>query len=195
MTDPGAPTPPIVACWPQAAVPAAVRRQIAVLERGAWPDAASAELAHDEALSPVCLALLADDTVVAALAVLSKRLVHAGERFETSGLSAVVTDGRWRRRGHGTHLVRAAGELMQESGADLGLLTCDPELETFYGRAGWSPLPGAVLVGGTPAAPLPSDGLGKTVMAAFLSDHARRHAAAFRRARIELYPGTIDRLW
>jgi predicted N-acetyltransferase YhbS len=187
--------PPTVASWPQAGVPAIVRRQIAALERSAWPGAMTAELAHDEDLRPVCLALLDGDTVVAALAVLSKRIEHGGERYEASGLSAVVTESRRRRRGHGTRLVEAGLAFMAQAGADLSLLTCDRELEAFYGRAGWTALPGAVLVGGTPAEPLPSDSLDKIVMAAFLSDRARRNAGAFRRARIELYPGTIDRLW
>jgi GNAT superfamily N-acetyltransferase len=195
--DPATPAAcaPTVASWPQAEVPAAVRRQIALLERAAWPDAVSAKLSHDEALRPVCLALLDGEAVVAALAVLSEDLVHAGERYEASGLSAVVTDPGRRRRGYGSRLVGAALALMTESGTDVGLLTCDRELETFYARAGWTALRGAVLVGGVPADPLPSDGLGKTVMAAFLSERARRNAAAFRRARIALYPGTIDRLW
>ena len=194
MTDPHSPIA-TVARWPQAAVPPAARRQIAALEREAWPDARSGELAHDEALRPVCLALLEGEVVVAALAVLSKPLEHDGERYAASGLSAVVTDPRRRRRGHGTRLVKAGLALMREAGVDLGLLTCDAELVAFYEGAGWTALPGAVLVGGTPAAPLPSDGFAKTVMATFLSDRARRNAAAFRRARIELYPGTIDRLW
>jgi hypothetical protein len=52
-----------------------------------------------------------------------------------------------------------------------------------------------VLVGGTREAPLSSDRLGKVTLAGFFSEEAQRHAGSFAGARVELYPGEIDRLW
>ncbi|MER8158954.1 hypothetical protein [Streptomyces sp. NPDC094472] len=70
-------------------------------------------------------------------------------------------------------------------------------LRDFCTGAGWQPLPGAVLVGGTPDAPFPSDqpSFDKVTMARFFFATARRHRADFLTARIGLYPGAIDRLW
>ena len=55
-------------------------------------------------------------------------------------------------------------------------------------RAGRS-FPGAVLVGGTPDEPFPSDQWDKVTLAGFFSAKARRGAASFAGARIALYPG------
>jgi hypothetical protein len=54
-----------------------------------------------------------------------------------------------------------------------------------------------VLVGGTPDAPFPSDqpGFDKVTMGDFFSAAARREHGLFLGARIDLYPGEIDKLW
>lgn len=142
--------------------------------------------------------LLVDDgTVLAALDILSKEIVHAGGRFAAGGLSTVVTRREARGRGHGRHLVAAARETMVARKLDLGLFTCDSPLQAFYESAGWRVLPGAVLIGGTTQDPFPSDqpGFDKVTMADFFSPEARQTEASFRDSRIELYPGEIDKLW
>lgn len=45
--------------------------------------------------------------------------------------------------------IRRARLLHRGQGADLSLFTCAPERAALYGRAGWEPIPGACLVGGT----------------------------------------------
>ncbi len=80
-------------------------------------------------------------------------------------------------------------------GADLGIFTCDRGLQPFYESAGWSHLPGSVLVGGSPEAPFASDQFDKVTMASFFTERAVAAAPGFVGARIELYPGDIDRLW
>ena len=89
----------------------------------------------------------------------------------------------------------AAREAIAASGADLGIFTCDRPLGPFYESAGWAVIPGAVLVGGTPEEPFPSDQWDKVTLAAFFSAKARRGAASFAGARIGLYAGRIDKLW
>jgi aminoglycoside 2'-N-acetyltransferase I len=192
-----------VVSLPQAAVPAELRAQVAALEREAWPGPGDAPgipagdppPRHDPALDPRSLLLVDDGRVLAALAILSKELDHAGQRYAASGLSTVVTAAAERRKGYGRRLVTAARTAIEGSGADLGLFTCDSSVAPFYEAAGWSILAGAVIVGGTPSDPLPSDRFDKVTFATFLSDHARRHATTFVDARIALYPGEIDRLW
>lgn len=65
----------------------------------------------------------------------------------------------------------------------------------FYEAAGFTRLPGTVLVGGTPEEPLATDapGFDKEVLADFPGPHT--DAAAFTGVRIALYPGLVDRLW
>jgi hypothetical protein len=84
---------------------------------------------------------------------------------------------------------------MATSGADPGIFTCDRPLQAFYERTGWRALPHTVLVGGTPAAPFPSDQFEKVTMGCFFSARARASAEMFIGCRVELYPGEIDRLW
>jgi len=186
-----------IVSYPEGEVPTSLRTQAMRLQDLAWPDDAPSSLAawHDPALHAVSLLLIEDDRVVSALDVLSKRLEHAGETFSASGISAMVTDPDVRGRGFGRTLAVAAREYMAKRGADLGVFTCDPELQAFYESAGWRRLAGSVLVGGTPSRPFPSDALGKVVMAEFFTPRARAAEPTFVGARIELSPGEIDRLW
>ncbi|MFE9368466.1 GNAT family N-acetyltransferase [Streptomyces sp. NPDC006711] len=186
--------------YPEADTPPPLRAQVLALQDEAWPpgDVPSSGPSHDPGLDPLSM-LLTDEhgTVLAALAILRKDLTHAGHRLRAGGLSTVVTLRAERGQGHGRRLVGAARESMASYGIDLGLFTCDRPLRAFYERAGWRELPGAVVVGGTPDAPFPSDGAGfdKVTMAAFFTPAARAARPSLRGARIALYPGTVDRLW
>jgi aminoglycoside 2'-N-acetyltransferase I len=189
-----------IVTFPQRQTPTQLRHQIVDLERQAWPPAGSADdcsWEHDPALAPLSVVLLVDDRLVSSLSILSKQLDHAGQTFHAAGLSTVVTESALHGRGYGRALVTAAKRIMAERGVDVALFTCDRPLQRFYERAGWHVLPGTVLVGGTRDEPLASDepGFDKVTMGDFLSAHGRDHAAHFENARIELYPGAIDRLW
>ncbi len=184
--------------FPEHAVPPDLRRQVVRLQGEAWPSDRSTDLApwHDPSLRPLSVLLLHDDgRVLSALDILSKDIVHRAQPYAVSGISAMVTDLDARGRGHGRRLAAAALEIMHTSGADLGVFTCDRDLQQFYESAGWTHLPGTVLVGGTPERPYPSDQLDKVTMASFFSARARAAASSFVGSRIELYPGLIDTLW
>ncbi len=187
--------------FPIAQVPPDLRLQVLALHAQAWPgdeagDApGEAGLWHDPALRPVSMLLVDDGRVLAALDILSKELTHRGRRYAASGLSTVVADEAERHRGYGRRLVIAGRDAIRDSGADLGIFTCDRPLRAFYESAGWHVLPGSVLVGGTPDAPFPSDRFDKVVLALFFSPKARQYAETFNHSRIELYPGDRDKLW
>lgn len=181
-------------------LPDALREQILALHRQAWPEhpggpARERGPMHDPVLRPVSMTLVADGRVLAALDILSKDIEHAGARYSASGLSTVVTDEALRGQGHGHRLVSAAREVIAASGADLGIFTCDRPLGSFYEAAGWAIVPGAVLVGGTPDDPFPSDQWDKVTLAAFFTAKAQRGAGSFADSRIALFPGAIDKLW
>jgi GNAT superfamily N-acetyltransferase len=186
-----------VVSYPEAEVPLDLRLQVVAHQHRAWPSEHPPDPAawHDPALRPLSVLLIDGGAVLAALDILSKDIVHVGESFAASGLSAVVTDPALRGQGHGARIVEAARRMIEASGADLGIFTCDRSLQAFYERTGWQFLPGTVLVGGTPAKPFPSDALDKVTMGSFFSSKARAVVARFLGARIEPYPGEIDRLW
>lgn len=186
--------------YPEGAVPQAFRHQIHALQNQAWPSDPAPpkdELVHDPALQPLSLILVDDGVVVAALDILRKPLHHAGNTFQAGGLSTVVTRRHLRGRGYGRHLVTAARTAMIDLHLDLGIFTCDRPLQQFYGSAGWQPIPGTVLIGGTPDDPFPSDqpGFDKVTLAAFFTPAAREAAPRFHHTRIPLHPGHIDKLW
>ncbi|GAA1421654.1 GNAT family N-acetyltransferase [Catellatospora coxensis] len=207
-----------IAIFPERDTPAALRAQALALQAQAWPPPTPADVSpagepgatglagadgsdadgdwHDPALDPVTMLLLdGGDRVLASLDVLSKSITHEGRGYHARGLSRVVTDTAYRGRGHGRRLVEHARDEISLSGADLGIFTCDRDLQGFYESAGWQLVPGAVLVGGTPDDPFPSDRFDKVTMAGFFSPTARRNAASFTGARIALHSGLIDRLW
>ncbi len=188
--------PELVTCVEQL-TPPRLRAQVLALHDEAWPrsDQQEEQGGHDPALSPASMLLVRDGVVLAALDILSKQIVHAGERYAASGLSTVVTARSERGKGYGGTLVRAAREAIAAGAADLGIFTCDAPLAPFYERAGWPLLAGAVLIGGTAEEPFPSDQFDKVTLAAFFSPRAQANAAGFRNARIALHPGTIDKLW
>ncbi|MCY0926651.1 hypothetical protein OTB20_10625 [Streptomyces sp. H27-H1] len=124
--------------------------------------------------------------------------------------------------GHDPALAPRAVLLLDADGrlaASLAQFSCDRELVPFYVAAGFEPLPGTVLVDGTPADPPPDSvrdplatdapGLGKTVLGAFFAQgagpadgegaddegRADEVRAAFTGIRVPLCPGTVDRLW
>jgi len=186
-----------IVCYPEADVPDELRAQVLRLQREAWPYDEPLEVGpvHDPLLRPLSMLLLDGGRVCSALDVLSKTIAVGGRSWAASGLSTVVTDWALRRRGYGCRLVEAARQRIAESGADVGLFTCDTPLRPFYEAAGWELLPGTVLVGGTVADPFPSDQFDKVTFGAFFSPAAREARAAFVGSRIPLYSGTIDKLW
>ncbi|MDX6759859.1 MULTISPECIES: GNAT family N-acetyltransferase [unclassified Streptomyces] len=187
---------PRVLGFAEADVPAALAVQVADLEAEAWPGSTPG---HDPALAPRTLLLLDDEgAVAAALALLYKGIPLAGRTYRAAGLSSVVTRSALRGQGFGGRLVAAArAELAADPAVDLALFSCDRPLAPFYEAAGFAPLPGTVLVGGTPGDPLATDapGFDKAVMAAFFTDSPAADRAAFTAVRVPLHPGSVDRLW
>ncbi|MEU2394207.1 GNAT family N-acetyltransferase [Streptomyces sp. NPDC007369] len=179
---------------PEADLPAELAAQVVELEEQAWP---GNRHGHDPELAPLMMLLLdADGAVAASLALLHKPVRHAGRTYRAAGLSTVVTRREARGRGHGGRLVAAArAALAADPAVDVVLFSCNRPLARFYEAAGFTRLPGAVLVGGTPEEPLATDapGFDKEVLGDFPA--GRAEAAAFAGTRIALHPGLVDRLW
>lgn len=189
--------------FPEESTPSKLRAQVLEIQHQTWPSVVAADgpaatgPTHDPQLEPLSMLLVEDGTVVAALDILFKDIVHARRRYAAGGLSTVVTRNEARGRGYGRRLVTAARETMIDRQLDLGLFTCDRPLQAFYESAGWHLLPGTVVIGGSPDAPFPSDqpGFDKVTMGDFFSHASEQSQASFHHTRIELYPGKIDKLW
>jgi GNAT superfamily N-acetyltransferase len=178
-------------------LPLELREQVLALAQDAWPDLARDERwpRHDPALDPVSVILVEQGRVLSSLDILSKDIAHGGETYHASGISTMVTLREARGQGFGRLLARYALQMMSDDGADLAIFTCDSPLKGFYESAGFSELPGTVLIGGTRQHPFRSDRFDKITVAAFFSNRSRAHLADFRGTDIELYPGDVDKLW
>ena len=188
--------------FPEAETPGVLRNQVREMQEQAWPSTehgGPVDLGpvHDPALRPLSILLIEEDTVLCALDVLFKQIVHAGQELSSAGLSTVVTPCAHRGRGYGRTLVTWAREALPERDVDLGLFTCDRPLGSFYEACGWEILPRTVLVGGTPDQPFPSDqpGFDKVTLGAFFTPTAIRARESMLDARVMLYCGVIDKLW
>ncbi|WP_210250656.1 hypothetical protein [Mesorhizobium sp. SARCC-RB16n] len=77
--------------------------------------------------------------------------------------------------------------MMEHSGIDFGVFTCDPPLAGFYSRVGaWPIVPDAVLVGSRATGALRSDTLGKVVLMRLFSPKAVTAGLEITRATIDL---------
>ncbi|HEX8095803.1 hypothetical protein [Jatrophihabitans sp.] len=77
----------------EAEAPPDLRAQIVALQRVMGPGITRdiSRTTHDQIMRPVTMILAVNQVVVASLDVLSKEIVHAGQRYEASGLSWVIT--------------------------------------------------------------------------------------------------------
>jgi GNAT superfamily N-acetyltransferase len=191
-----------VETFPEAETPGVLRTQVREMQDQAWPSTEPGSPldlgpVHDPALRPLSMLLVEEGSVLSALDVLFKQIVHAGQELSAAGLSTVVTPRAHRGRGYGRTLVTWAREALPALDVDLGLFTCDRSLGAFYEECGWEILHGTVLVGGTPDQPFPSDqpGFAKVTLGAFFTPTAIQARESMLDARVMLHCGVIDKLW
>jgi len=171
---------------------ATLRREIAVLLHRVWPEEDglledTIPAAHHEALNARSFYAYADGKLVSYTGVVTKAIEHEGERFVISGLSCVATDPDYRGLGYGLKTVAAATQWMEQSGVDLGLFTCHPDLADFYHRAGsWPAVPDVSLVGSRHEGALTSDSLQVAVLMRLFSAKAIAHKKVLRNTTINL---------
>lgn len=88
-------------------------------------------------LRPVHVSVVEEGLLIAYATMFHKTLSHEGEKYQTAGLHAVLTYPSFRRQGYGRRVVDAATTLIRESGTDIAVLFCQPELRRFYAASGW----------------------------------------------------------
>ncbi len=77
--------------------------------------------------------------------IIRAEAILAGDRIDVLGLSNVFTVPPYRREGHASAIVAAAGRLIEESSADLAILFCERELAGFYSAHGWESAPAGAI--------------------------------------------------
>ena len=75
----------------------------------------------------------------------------AAARIDVLGLSNVFTFPPYRGEGHASAIVAAAGQVIEESSADLAILFCQHEVAPFYAVRGWEIAPAGVIQSSTGA--------------------------------------------
>ena len=115
--------------------------------------------------------------------VIETTLDHAGETYETLGLSSVFTYPSFRGEGHGRRVVDAATHYSRERHADIAVLWCEPALERFYKRSGWAATRGSETLVGSREDPMVEDDPDhpSTRMMLFVSEKGKAARAAFER--------------
>ncbi|MBZ0285848.1 MAG: GNAT family N-acetyltransferase [Anaerolineae bacterium] len=104
-------------------------------------------------------------------------VAHAGETYRLYCLGDVFTYPAFRKKGYGQQVVEAGTALIRgDHEADVAILFCDPELETFYAQSDWQHLPALKATVGDLAHPEAYDAF---AMMLFLSHKAQQHRPDF----------------
>lgn len=99
-----------------------------------------------------------------------REISHQGRNWRVAGLSTVFTYPDRRGAGFAGQVVAAATRYILQSDADLAMLFAGHPLQKFYATHGWSAVPDARILFGSPQSPvLKTDNL---VMMLFLSPFA-----------------------
>ena len=163
-------------------LPSGFRCQILSAHRIEWPGNYAGEHRLRDWVQrpwfrPVHLVIAEGGVLIAYAGVARKALEHAGETYNTYGLSGVYTYPAFRRQGYGRRVVDAATDLIRASDADVGLFICAPELAGFYAASGWELMAGTELYGGPKAAPWREEE--DVVMMGFVSEKGKRDRTRF----------------
>jgi hypothetical protein len=110
-----------------------------------------------------------------------------GVAFVASGLSCVATEPSFARRGYAGRVVAPDTQWINQSGVDLGVFTCAPELAPLYTRSGgWEVEPNVTLIGSRDPDALTSTALGVIVLMRLISPRALANAGMLQHGTIDL---------
>lgn len=76
---------------------------------------------------------------IVSIAGILKRRIRVGEvTLEVGGIGGVATHPDYQKHGYGSAVMQRAAEFMQDDlHVEFGLLVCDQETASFYGKLGW----------------------------------------------------------
>ena len=170
-----------------AALPEHLRGQILALIRIGFHELAGdyrGPGALPEEWRPMHVVGVEGEVILSYAGVVSREIVHVGERFKLYGLSSVYTFPHYRGAGLGSEIVRReTAEIERAGDGDVALLFTYDALVPFYARHGWQAVPGMRCLVGERARPVVHDAVS---MMRFLSARGRRRRAAFEEGSVHV---------
>jgi GNAT superfamily N-acetyltransferase len=169
-------------------LPAIFKCQILSFMRAEWPEDFQGKnrlrnwIKRPE-MHPVHFLLEEEDILISHVAVVWKRLSHAGQEYKAYGFTEVFTYPIWRRQGYGLQLIQAANEYIERQG-DADLIIFHSTVRGFYEHLGFEPMNDMVTLIGDPHHPSRSNDIG---FMRFLSEKGKKSRDQF--ARGTLYFG------
>src|SRR5215472_9491980 len=138
---------------PDADLPEVFRIQVLDFLRIVWPGGFAGpnrfrDWTTDPAMKPYHLLYAAGQQLISHLEVVTTTVSVNAVEYRVVSPTAVLTYPAFRGEGWSSRLNVRAVELVDASGADIGMLTCAPNLIGFYSRAGWVYAHGTSIIAG-----------------------------------------------
>ena len=161
-------------------VPERFQCQILSFVRIEWPELFSGEQrlrnwTSRPELHPVTFLLEEEGVLISRLEVVWDVLHHAGEAYQTYGLSGVFTYPAFRKQRYALQLVLSARDYIEQQG-DADIVLLHSTLKGFYEQAGFERMESLVTLVGDPHNPRRSD---ETAFMRFLSEKGIRGRRSF----------------
>jgi|SRR5215469_1672397 len=148
--------------YPDADLPEVFRIQVLDFLRIVWPGGFTGvnrfrDWTTNHAMKPHHLLYAADRQLISHVEVITATVSVNSVEYLVASPTAVLTYPAFRGEGWSSRLNARAVELVDASDADIGLLTCAPNLIDFYIRAGWTHAQGTPIIAGPNGATWTSD--------------------------------------
>lgn len=173
-------------------LPEVIRAQVLAFLRIVWPAGFTGPLrfrgwTSHPALDAYHLLYAADVQLVSHLEIITTTVSVGEQSYGVQSPTAVMTYPAFRGEGWAGRLVAAATSRIDRGAAEVGVLTCRPDLVGFYERTGWELVRGATIVAGPDSGPWTSDDV-------LLIRPTGARSAEFR-AAIQAYPMRVADEW
>jgi hypothetical protein len=143
-------------------LPEVFRIQVLDFLRIVWPDGFTGlnrfrDWTTEPDKKPHHLLYAADRQLISHLELITTTVSVNNVEYRAASPTAMLTYPAFRGEGWGSRLNARAAELIDASDAEIGLLTCAPNLIDFYRRAGWTHVQGTPIIAGPDGATWTSD--------------------------------------
>ncbi len=170
-----------VQTFPYHQFPEVLKWQVLSFMKMEWPFIFSGQYQFNEDTyppeqDPIHFVISKGNALISHAEIITMKLVHGDEEYLVYGLGNVFTFPPYRGNGHGQEVLEAGTNHIVNSDADIAILFCDPNLKSFYEKAGWEALSNSSTRIGTPKESNEHDGLR---MMMFLSEKGKLGYSSF----------------
>jgi GNAT superfamily N-acetyltransferase len=144
---------PTLTIHPQNTFPALYKVQALAFMRCEWSsifqgDNLYMSQTYPPELNPVHFVMAEGDTLLSYATLLRRSITLDGTDFDLHGFGNMFTFAPFRKKGYGSQILRSATDYIRRNGADVAGLYCDPSLEAYYAKEGWTTTHGETRLGG-----------------------------------------------